>query len=364
MLSLAEKKKDWENFKNSDKFGQNTYLTLGMFYLNLKIILTTIRAYDVLVAKLENKIENDMTERQIFRVKEQMLLDIYAKLLSVIESILILCHALSEGYEKVSRYMTFYPVSMLNQSLENCICKKYNMRKILGLPDLGKLDLTTNERQILSSEFNKTYEFAAEILKGWAEFYDQLRIIYGKSRHGFSYLAGIGRSNDLNKIPPLNETWIVAFDKKDKERLPHGTISLDPKDVKKNNPWFNIESWLKIDDKLFRKVGDIINELDQVGTYIIENHLLYADNCGEDYIPSRINGDKVDYCIFLGPETATQEEQKVINEIAHKLAKNLHIANRQFGYGLSLDNPDMNKSMNENMITNFWFGKDESSCPN
>lgn len=356
MLTSDEKKAKREDFINSEKFGYTTYLVLGLFLHNLKINITTIKAYDVLVLKLEQKIESTMNEKQIFKVKQQMLLDIYSKILSIIESILILSRALSEDYRKVPKIITFYPYSFLNQTLEDFINKKCNMRKLLGMPDLEKLDLNIEERKALSLRYENSGNTIAEIIKGWAEFYNQLRIIYGKSRHGLSYMTGIGNLTNFEEIPKLEETWMVAFDKRSKEKLPHGTISIDPKDEKQNKTWFDIQSWLKIDTTLFSKVGGIIDELDQIGTYIIENHLFYADNCGE-YLPSKINGDRIECGVFYGEEP-TSEEKSIISKICERIGKNLLIVDRHYSYTLSLDNPNMIKSLNQNMITNFWFGKD------
>lgn len=358
MLNPEEKKKQWELFKNSDKFGHSTYFVLGIFQLNTKIILNTIRVYDILATKLEEKINFEMSQKGILGIKHQITLDLVGKLMSLIESTLMLFHAVSKGYSEIPTIITYYPTSMLDQVIDDFIEKKYNMRKILGLAELEKLNLDNDERKILSICYQETGKDIENRLKEWAEFYKKLRIIYGKSRHGLSYLMGIGKElQSFNDIPNYEDSLIVAFDRKDKSKLPPNTIAIDPKNEKKNDPWFDIQSWLKIKKTYFNSVGKILHEMEEIIPYVIENHLLYAENCGEDYLPIKIHENRIDYGVFYGSKQ-NDEDEKTLSKISERIGKNMLIAKRQFGYSLVLDNKKLIDMMdNDEFVINFWFGK-------
>ena len=359
-MDIEKKRKECEKFRNSSKFGSTTYFLLGSFQMNLNTVLTTIGLYDVSITKLEEKFKLTITENGSLRVKHQLILDIVGKIMVLIESFLILCHALSKNYDQVPELMTYYENSLLDQVLKNFKNKKYNLRKISGLADIGKLHLSNEEQKIISKEYEATCDAIREELSKWAEFYDEFRLIYGKTRHGMSYLTGVNKISDDVISSNFENSLIVAFHRKRIKSLPKNIRVIDPKNKKKNETWFEIESWLKIQSTLFNKLGVIIKNMGTIGNYIIENHLLFSDNCGEDYVPCKIEKNKISYGVFYGPKLNNNNDEKTSTKICERIGKNMNIVNRRFSYTLSLNNKEFISAMNEEIITNFWYGKNTS----
>ncbi len=69
------------------------------------------------------------------------------------------------------------------------------MRVILGLPDVGSLNLNQAERKVLIEVYQSTINEMKERILNLANFYDTFRIIYGKWKHGLTFQSG---SENLN----------------------------------------------------------------------------------------------------------------------------------------------------------------------
>ena len=112
----------------------------------------------------------------------------------------------------------------------------------------------------------------------------------------------------------------------------------------------------KIKNDYFKKVGEILEEINEINACVIENHLLYSDNCGEDYLPSKRVGKEFQPGVFFG-SSIEKDEEKVLEDIVQKLVPNMNIVQRQYSYNLLLDNQKMIESLDNSLVTNFWFGK-------
>lgn len=78
---------------------------------------------------------------------------------------------------------------------------------------------------------------------------------------------------------------LSAFDHKNNEDfMPknyHAVTLKDNSDI----VWFNVESRLNFNKKLFEEIGSAINNLEALCSTVVDNHLTYANNCGQNYLP-------------------------------------------------------------------------------
>ena len=150
MKTKEEKEAEWEIFRDGDKFGKYTYTTIYVFHVNLNYTIRTIELYSILIKKLdEGLIKHSFDDSQLLRIKQHITLDCISKIMVLIESTLMLCYALSEGYAKVPEIMTYYELTKIDSAINSIKKEEYNMRKILGLPDLELLDLSEDEKKFL-----------------------------------------------------------------------------------------------------------------------------------------------------------------------------------------------------------------------
>jgi hypothetical protein len=98
--------------------------------------------------------------------------------------------------------MTYYSKALIdsvvaelkrNKKLKNY---RYNMRKILGLPNLKFLSLTSEEKKFLNRDFGLFELNALEKLRRLVSFYEKFDIVYGKSKHGVAFITGGGEGED------------------------------------------------------------------------------------------------------------------------------------------------------------------------
>lgn len=155
MLNRDEKIKQLDNFMRSKKFGIDTWMTIQLFKNNTHYILTTLKLYGVLIKRLdEGNIPNTLGPRDKVVVKQFIILDVIMKLEILIESTLVLIHALSKDRNSVPKFMTYYDTNIIRIAIDKIKNRKYNMEKILGLLKISQLPfLLREERKYLSSDY-------------------------------------------------------------------------------------------------------------------------------------------------------------------------------------------------------------------
>jgi hypothetical protein len=192
------------SFINSNKFGMDAWMTIAYFAQNVHNIISTIELYGILIEKLERDIlPRNYNAADVIRLKQQIVLDVILKTQILIESTFVLIHSLSKGYHTVAMNMTYYDMNLVNSIIEELrknkklMNYKYNIRKVLGLPNLKFLSLSSKERNFLDKDFRGFESDYLQALKRLVSFYDRFKIVYAKSKHGLTFMAG-GLS-DLNK---------------------------------------------------------------------------------------------------------------------------------------------------------------------
>src|SRR5215469_5077006 len=66
-------------------------------------------------------------------------------------TLLVIIEAISNGYSSIAKTMTYYDQRLSRQIVEKIRMKCYNFRKILDLPNISDLPLSTEESKVLVS---------------------------------------------------------------------------------------------------------------------------------------------------------------------------------------------------------------------
>ena len=187
----------------------------------------------------------DLNVLDRLRIRQQIYLDVISKILILIESTMVLVDSLSRPtYSDLLENMTNYQFTYLYSILENIRQEKYNMRPILGLYDITKIDiLTSEERKILSKIYSESQKVALDKLKILVEFYDDFRIIYGKTKHGLTIRSGFVPNSQFN----LHESFLICYDRKYEKDIPKNYIIRSSNQTKN---YYNVESYLAFNKKL------------------------------------------------------------------------------------------------------------------
>lgn len=118
--------------------------------------------------------------------------------------------------------------------------------------------------------------------------------------------------------------------------------------------WYNVQSTLKINQKLEHEILKVTDDLSEVIAYTVNNHLTYAKNCGEGYLP--IMGLNEDTFSFWFPQTNfTQEEDQILGSIRDKIGPNINIVRTNLIIARIVNDADITKSIHEDTVTNVWM---------
>src|SRR3989338_163256 len=130
-MDLDTRKLNWESFMKTDKFGMDNYATLITFSQNIRTECQGIRN---LISILENqKLHSGIfIEPDYLRTKQYLTLIALTRLVSTIETFLVMCYSLSKGYEHVSKNISFYQFGLLDSILDKILKNKLNTVKVLG----------------------------------------------------------------------------------------------------------------------------------------------------------------------------------------------------------------------------------------
>ena len=356
MSKITGKQGEALSFINGKKFGIDTWTTIYHFGLNVLNIISSIELYGILIEKLDkNNLVSTHNAEDIIRIKQQIVLDVIMKTQILIESTLVLIHSLSTGYHAVARNMTYYDMGLVNSIIKeigkNKQLKnyKYNMRKILGLPNLKYLSLSLKEKKFLNEDFER-FEFEClKRLKRLTDFYDKFRVIYGKSKHGLAFLS-TGSSNltdtgfDGSILQCLGR--ISNEDKRPKGSIVT-SINTTPAMTYK---FFDYISIVKFDKKLIDEINSTISDLKNLVSFICTNHESYALNSGKGYLPySLTNGKRY---MLTSREAETENEKNIIKSIADKNLGAMYLPRVEHIIKNIYTNPKIIESLGKDTVTN------------
>ena len=161
-----------------------------------------------------------------------------------------------------------------NKKLKNY---KYNIRKIIGLPNLKFLSLTSNEKKFLNKDFKRFQSNSLDALKRLVSFYDKFSIVYGKSKHGLAYITG-GLSN-LNEETAFDNSFLQCYGRVGKQdKIPKGYFisSIVGSTPQIRLKYFNFISVISFRKKLFEEINSAISDLKTLISFICTNHRTYG----------------------------------------------------------------------------------------
>jgi hypothetical protein len=358
-FSLSERRQKWQSFMDSQEFGKHTWNTLHLLNSNSYLIKKTIRIYLKLIegSHIES-ISDNIEGIHLLRIKQHIVLDCIAKLQSVIETTLVLIHALSDAYGTIAEFMSFYDLRLPKQIVEKIRKNDYNMRKVLGLIDIGELGLSNDQRKLLGKIYSDTIEYMIKEITNLANFYDKYRIVYGKWRHGQTFQSGDTlTTTDIIPHHPSNlkDSLLLVVDRKQESDMPKGYVvgrSSDPSLSK----WFNVQSIIKFDNNLINEIENIMLDLENVIAYITKNHITYAMNCGKEYLPfHEIRNDEYSLWFYFDVSSLSEQDNLIIQSITNKISEVMNIDKTTLNMLKLLNDDKIAESVTNNWITNIWF---------
>ena len=360
MLTRDQKIQNANSFIRKS-FGIDTYETINRFNINTHYSFLSIRLYGILIKRLDKgDIPNNLSKQDLLCVKQNIILDVIMKTEILIESTLVLFHTLSTGYyPSVPMNMAYYDFKLIHPIIEKIKKKKYNMLKILGLPNLKTLPISISEKKFLRKLFLDFGNYCYETLEKVSNFYERYRIIYGKSKHGLSIRLGLNQVLNPQSEPEIefNESILEAIDRKKKTDMPTGCIISHPKnqtgDV--NLGFYNTCSILKFGDKLLDEIIRTNTFLKEVIEFVCQNHLIHAINCGESYLPLIKRKGRIGMAIY-SKKKLSEEDSNQAGDIFKKIFPLMN-TNAYFKTIREYRTPKINKSLKKQVVTNIWLSK-------
>jgi hypothetical protein len=351
------------DFINSSKFGNDTYKTITLFNLNLHYALLSIKLNGIVQKRLDDgDIQSTLSGDDILKVKQTMTLDVIMKIEILIESTLILIDALCRGYKYVPQMMTKYHFNLIPKIIKNIQKKRYNLRKIMGLPRIDTLPVSQEEKKFLGILFSESSQSLHDTLIELIAFYKEFSILYGKSKHGLTFILGLKTSSNLKSEPNIlnsDRRLIQISDRKKKSELPPGYIVSSPENQTFNfsNSYFNTISFVQYGKLLFDKIIRINSILKQAVSFICDNHLTFGANCGENYLPFERKERKVGVRMF-GINWDHDTEVKLL-EIFGKILPSMNVNDFDLTtvFEAKSPSPSIVESVNKNVVTNIWLSK-------
>jgi len=360
---MSEKQSEAISFINSDKFGVDTWMTLSYFAQNSQDIISTIELYGTLIERLEEyNLLKSYNARDVIRLKQQIVLDVILKTQILIESTMVLIHSLSVGYHTVAKNMTFYDtdlvISIISELRKNKKLKnyRYNMRKVLGLPNLKFLSLSSKEREFLKKDFEGFQLSCLERIKRLVIFYDKFGIVYGKSKHGLAYTTG-GMSELDTEITVFDDSSVQCYSRIDNaDKMPDGYLVSH---VSNSTPpmrrkYFNFVSVLTFRKELIEEINSAISDLKSLISFMCTNHAAYGSNCGKIYLPY----NQESKLLVTSRKLETENDIKFFNCIAEKILPKMYLPSRiESVFNMKYANPQIVESITKNTITNILISK-------
>ena len=217
-MDRSDKERERDAFRNSSEYTGGTYFVFSLLEENITHMLATTKLLLGLIPQLDcGNIRHSLNLEQLTAVKQHLMLETNSKIMSIIETLLVLFYAIDKGYDKIPPVMTYYEITMIDSSINKIKKKEFNLRKIIGLCDLGKIDLSEDEKKTLQICYKSTCNAIQKHFDEFVKFYESYKIIYGKSKHGFAFKSGIGSDSQHLKF---EKSMLVAFDRRDIHNMP------------------------------------------------------------------------------------------------------------------------------------------------
>jgi hypothetical protein len=354
MLSEQERLKKWESFRDGPDFGKHTWMTLQLYNINIGYLIRAAELYWIVIKRLESgDFEGTHSDSALLRIEQLVALDSISRIQSGIEVTLVLIHELSNGYSGVAQCLTYYPTQLPRQVAENVLAKKYNLQKIFGLPNISSLGLDPNEWKVIAKLYEESTETLQKMLETLASFYDRYRIIYGKSKHGLTIQSG-GGMNTEQTTPNFSESLLFVLDRKEKDDMPKGSVNMKISDPL-IQVWFNAQSMIKFGETLENDISAALKTLEEVSRYLSCNHMTYAQNCGEPYLPVYEKESNAFTPWFYGSSQLDLDESQLIDSAVRKIMPDMNIIRTNLFIRRDIRDQRLLSMMLTDPVVNMWF---------
>jgi len=362
-LSREQKLERRKEFIASKAFTEATWTTLILFNQNVQAMTRLIEAEGLMLKELQSEAWREkyaMTEAQRWETIHLGYVDSLSKLMMCIEGLFVLMYAVARDYRKLPRFFTRYQLSQVDVILRLIASPQQARRalwRILGFPNLKYLQLSADDRKTVMEVLNVNVETALKALTRIREFYLDHLTVYGKFKHGLSLLLGL----PSNGQAPV-ESLVYAFDRSSDR--PRGTVI--PMTEKLNSPfeWFNILQIIPYSDPAFNTISGILNDVKGLAFAVTNNHLTWAENCGQDYLPAKREDDKAHALVYGGPfsEDIKQAYNRIFVQVAEKMT--LPVRTIAFQFTLKREKvPEAFKRLTQGNTVTFWINPQQKTGP-
>jgi len=363
MLSRQQKLEKRKEFIRSDDFTEATWTTLILFNQNVQTMIRLIELEGIWINETQAGTwqgKYTMTDEQRLEVVHMAYVDAISKLMMCIEGLFALMYAVRGAYRKIPRLLTRYQMSQVDVMLKLVADEnkaKKSLWRILGYPNLKYLHLDRSERKIVWEVLNQSLEAALKALRIIREFYLDHLVVYGKFKHGLSLLLGM-RGEDQARVDSL----VYTFDRSD-GRPPGYVIEMAQK-LRQPFEWFNTLQMVPYGEPMFRVISGILHDVRELVFMIANNHLMWAENCGLDYLPAKREGDKANALVYGGPFTPQLRE--AYDKIWVRVGENMTLPTRtlQFRFNFKRDAvPEMIDRLAEGRTVTVWVSRSRGRKP-
>lgn len=138
-MKIEEKERKALDFISSE-FTWASYTSLQMFLFNVQIMISVIKLEGIMLKKLEDgEIKHTMSKEELLKIKHFILLDSLAKIMMIIEGLLVLCSVLSDRSatkRDIPYRMMRYTQQQIDAFIERFKRDKISLWRIAGFPEL------------------------------------------------------------------------------------------------------------------------------------------------------------------------------------------------------------------------------------
>lgn len=307
----------------------------------------------------EGKIKHNMPDDYLLRVKHFIMLDALAKIMMLVEGVLVLCSVLSDSEAKsseIARAMARYKIPQIYAFIKRFKNDDVDFWTLATLPNLEKLQkncrLTTEEKELIHELFNDSCHALKNTLNTTIDFYEKNRFLYLKFKHGLSIVAGFKPASQ--QIDALSSIlWVLDHCSRKLASICIEKAGL----IQPEFRWFNTISILPYSKRTFRHYGSILSDLRKLVKYVVNNRILWATNCGEDYFPmEKQSTGSWAPTIYTTPNGA--KIWKKCELVIPKITANTHVVNRLLNFELNLKGKAIEKVMeclSRDKVATIWY---------
>lgn len=281
-----EKERTYRDYIQSSAFTLSSYSSLSLFQMNIREMHNLVKQESDLAFKLmdSNTEGFDLSYIQ---------LDILSKVMIMIEGQVALISALDSGRMHVAEKMSFFTSRAVEQIATKLDAYGQEQRrafiwKVSSLPDINTIrNLSEDERLFLDRTLDETARIYYEEFCKCVNFYLCNKIAYNKLKHGLSFLPLMPFAQNRDQ-----SALVMALHKS--RRKPEYQANLLPVQgsfMPKDLQWFDTVCVIEVNRKNVEAYVRMAEIIDELVSFVVQNNLLYADNCGADYLPVKVDQD-------------------------------------------------------------------------